>query len=239
MAPSSPPLITARLIPRIQLPALTIPHTGQGSSLFSAVATVDAVPGTSGVNTWYRIQSVGTVPLSGNSSVGMQKYDNFLRKLQFHYDSSGNALSTPQAVRTIEILARPTTTGSAALFGQTGINLNNQNVVIDSYDSRSTATSTNGVYDASKRTQAANVVTDDDPVNGTPGVINLSPTGAYVYGNISTNNTPVSGSTGHVSGTVTEDFYQTLPNPPNPATVSSSWTSTNGSSALTTGTQAA
>src|SRR5258708_6993699 len=49
--------------PRIQLPALTIPHTGEGSSRFSAVATIDAVPGTnltnSGLNTWYRIQSTG------------------------------------------------------------------------------------------------------------------------------------------------------------------------------------
>ena len=226
--------------PRIQLPTMTIPHAGQGSSLFSAVATIDAIPGTnlsnSGANTWYRIQSVGTVPLAGSANVGMQKYDNLLRKLEFRVDSSGAALSKPQAVRTIEVLVKPITTGSAALFGQTGIDLNNQNVVINSYDSRSTLTSTNGIYDPNKTTENANVVTDDDLLaNGTPGVINLSPTGAYVHGNIATNNTPVSGSTGHVSGTITQDFYQTLPDPPNPAVVSSTWTSYSSGS-MTTGT---
>jgi hypothetical protein len=232
--------------PRIQLPTLTIPHTGQGSSQFRAVTTIDAVPSNnltySGINTWYRIQSVGTVPMTGGAKVGIQKYDNFLRKLQFRYDAQGNSLATPQAQRTIEILAQPITTGSAALFGQTGINLNNQNVVIDSYDSRSSATSTYGIYDASKRTKAANIVTDDDPQSsGTPGVINLSPTGAYIYGNVSTNDTPVVGSTSHVSGTITQDFYQSLPDPPDPSAVtsSSSWTATDGSTNLTGGTQSA
>jgi Tfp pilus assembly protein PilX len=215
-------------VPRIQLPTLTIPHIGQGSSQFSAVVTVDAVPGTGGTNgstTWYRIQSTGTVPLAGSAAAGMQKYDNWLRKLQFRADGKGNAVTTPKAVRTIEIIAKPVSIGSAALFGKTGINLNNQNVVIDSYDSRSTATSTNGIYDASKATKSANVVTDDLPTsNGTPGVINLSSTGAYVNGNIATNDTPVAGSTDHVSGTVTQDFYQNLPNPPDPTQMSVTWT---------------
>jgi|GEM_PF-936910 len=231
--------------PRIQLPTLTIPHLGQGSSQYIFTTTVDAVPKTnlanSGLNTWYRLRSVGVVPLSGSANVGIQKYDNLLRKLQFRKDSSGAPLTTPQAVRTIEVLAKPVTTGSSALFGQTGINLNNQNVVINSYDSRSSLTSTNGLYDPAKATQSANVVTDDNlDGSGLPGVINLSPTGAYVNGNVATNNTPVVGSTGHVSGTVTQDFYQTLPNPPNPATVTSSWSSfSSSSSTMPTGTQTA
>lgn len=215
-------------VPGIQLPTLTIPHIGQGSSQFSAVVTVDAVPGTGGANgstTWYRIKSVGTVPLAGSASAGIQKYDNWLRKLQFRRDSNGAALTTPQAVRTIEIIAKPVSIGSAALFGKTGINLNNKNVVIDSYDSRSTATSTNGIYDPTEATKSANVVTDDALTsNGTPGVINLSSTGAYVNGNIATNDTPVAGSTDHVSGTVTQDFYQNLPNPPDPSAMSVTWT---------------
>jgi Tfp pilus assembly protein PilX len=231
--------------PRIQLPTLTIPHLGQGSSQYVFTTTVDAVPQTSiansGLNTWYRIRSVGVVPLSGSANVGVQKYDNLLRKLQFRKDSSGAPLTTPQAMRTIEVLAKPVTTGSSALFGQTGINLNNQNIVINSYDSRSPLTSTNGLYDQAKATQSANVVTDDNlQGNGLPGVINLSPTGAYVNGNVATNNTPVTGSTGHVSGTVTQDFYQALPETPNPATVSNSWSSFSpASSTMATGTLAA
>jgi Tfp pilus assembly protein PilX len=231
--------------PRIQLPTLSIPHAGQGANVFSSVVTIDGLPApnvvNSGTNTWFRIRSVGTVPLAGSASVGVQKYDNLLRKIQFHVDSAGNTLSRPQAVRTIEVVAKPITTGSAALFGQTGINLNNQNVVINSYDSRSSAKSTNGIYDPAKATSNGNIVTDDDPQSGgTPGVINLSPTGAYVYGNIATNNTPVQGSTQHVTGTITQDFYQTLPGPPNPATVSSTWTSVSGNvSTLATGTASA
>lgn len=239
-------------LPRIQLPTLTIPHVGQGSGQFNATVTVDAVPGTGGTNgstTWYRIQSTGTVPLAGSPTAGMQKYDNWLRKLQFRGDGKGNAVTTPQAVRTIEIIAKPVSIGSAALFGKTGINLNNQNVVIDSYDSRSTAASTNGIYDPAKATKSANVVTDDALTSsGTPGVINLSSTGAYVNGNIATNDTPVAGSTDHVSGTVTQDFYQNLPNPPDPTQMSVTWinyqpttaplTDAKGNLYVATGTQA-
>jgi len=219
---------TVTTLPGIQLPTLTIPHIGQGSSQFTASVIVDAVPGTEGTNgstTWYRIRSTGTVPLAGSAAAGMQKYDNWLRKLQFRADGNGHTVNTPQAVRTIEIIAKPVNIGSAALFGKTGIDLNNQNIVIDSYDSRSTATSTDSKYDASKATKSANVVTDDLPTgsSGTPGVINLSPTGAYVNGNIATNDTAVDGSTVHVSGTITQDFYQNLPNPPDPTKMDVTW----------------
>ncbi len=236
----------ASTFPRIQLPTLSLPHLGEGSSTSMASATIDALPATkisnSGLNTWYRITSVGTVPLTGGSNVGIQKYDNLLRKLQFRSDSSGAALTQPQAVRIIEVLAKPVTIGSAALFGQTGINLNNHNIVVNSYDSRSSQYSTGGLYDPAKATQSANVVTDDNlKSDGTPGVINLSPTGAYVHGNLATNNTPVVGSTNHVSGTITQDFYQALPNPPDPAKVSSSWTYflPSSSSTMTAGTSSA
>ena len=230
--------------PRIQLPTLTIPHVGEGSSQFSAVVTIDEIPSAnltnSGTNKWYRIRSVGTVPLSGSASVGIQKYDNFLRKLQFRSDSSGNALSKPQAVRTVEVIAKPVTIGSAALFGVTGVDLNNQNVVIDSYDSRSTLYSTNGIYDPAKAQANATVVTDDALTSGGAiGVINLSPTGAHVYGNIATNNTNVVGSISNVTGNISQDFYQYLPPAPDPSAVSSSWTSVPASTTtLSTGTAA-
>ncbi len=230
--------------PRIQLPTLTIPHVGEGSSVFNAVVTIDGIPSASltnsGTNTWYRIRSVGTVPLSGSATVGVQKYDNFLRKLQFRADRAGNPLARPQAQRTIEVIAKPVTVGSAALFGVTGVDLNNQNVVIDSYDSRSPLYSTSGLYDPAKATANGNVVTDDATTSGgSIGVINLSPSGAHVYGNIATNNTPVVGSTSNVTGNITQDFYQYLPPAPDPAAVSSSWTSVPAStSAMSTGTAA-
>lgn len=228
--------------PRIQLPTITIPHIGEGSSEFSAVVTIDGVPAanltSSGVNSWYRIRATGVVKLSGQGYVGIQKYDNFLRKLQFRKDSSGNALSKAQAVRTIEVIAKPVTIGSAALFGVTGVDLNNQNVTIDSYDSRSTLTSTGGIYDPAKATANANVVTDDALTSGGAiGVINLSPTGAHVNGNIATNNTAVVGDASNVTGSITQDFYQYLPPAPDPAAVSGSWSNFNASwTTMTTGT---
>ncbi|EDY21785.1 hypothetical protein CfE428DRAFT_1031 [Chthoniobacter flavus Ellin428] len=223
--------------PRIQLPTLSIPHGGQnstGSTVFSANVTVDALPGTGGANssgTWYRIRSTGIVPLAGGAKVGSQKYDNLLRKLQFHVDSAGNTLTTPQASRTIEVIAKPVFIGDAALFSATGINLNNHNITIDSYNSTDPNASTGGIpqpdgsvlygqYSATKATQQANVVSDDNPLgNGTPGVINLSPSGANIFGNVATNDTPVQGSTANVHGTVTTDFYEALPNPPDPNTM--------------------
>ena len=209
---------------RLQMTKIMLPHVGQGSSEFTAVATIDVLPGTNSVNAWYRIQSAGVVPLPGSANVGMQKYDNLLRKLQFHWDTAGNTITRPQAIRTIEVIAKPVTTGSAAIFAQTGINMNNQNILVDSYDSRSTTTSTNGAYDPAKATKQAYVVTNDMPQpNSSPGVINLSPTGAKIYGSIATNDTAVQGNTTNVSGTITQDFYQPLPNPPDPQVVSSTW----------------
>lgn len=174
----------------VQLPAISIPHSGDGSQVFSAVVTVDALPGTANVDnkntSWYRIRSTGIVPLAGGAKVGIQKYDNFLRKLQFHKDGSGNTITKPQASRTIEVILKPIFVGDAALFAQTGINLNNQNVVIDSYNSTDPNASTGAVkqadgtylygqYDPSKATKMANVVSNDAPLgNGTPGVINLN-----------------------------------------------------------------
>lgn len=212
-------------IPRLQMTKITFPHDGQGSSEFGAVTTIDVLPGTNSVNAWYRIQSEGVVPLAGSANVGIQKYDNLLRKLQFHWDTAGNTLTRPQAVRTIEVIAKPVTTGSAAIFAQTGINMNNQNILIDSYDSRSMTTSTNGTYDPAKATKQAYVVTNDMPQpNSSPGVINLSPSGSNIWGSIATNDTPVQGNTTHVTGTITQDFYQPLPNPPDPQVVSNTWT---------------
>src|SRR5262249_19510163 len=94
----------------------------------------------------------------------------------------------------------PTSSFNQAVLSDTTLNLNNQNIVIDSYDSRDPAKSTNGLYDESKRQENGNIAT-----NG-----NLLQAGnAYVYGDVSTNSGTSTGVE-NVTGTIRNDFYQAL-----------------------------
>src|SRR5205085_4990268 len=94
------------------------------------------------------------------------------------------------------------------------IDLTNQNIVIDSYDSRDPAKSTNGLYDAAKRQENGDIATDG----------NLIEAGnAQIYGDVSTNAGTVTGAA-NISGVERTDFYQE-PIPVGAPT----WSSTNSS----------
>jgi hypothetical protein len=93
--------------------------------------------------------------------------------------------------------------------------------VIDSYDSRDSTKSTNGLYDVTKRQQNGNIATD--------GTV-LEAGGAYIYGSVSTNNGTASGIE-HITGEERTDFYQ------DPIPIGApTWPSINPSPSTVTGT---
>ena len=152
---------------------------------------------------YYRIRTLGSVPLPGSPRVAFNKQDNRLRKLSLQTTRVVDNLFTSEpsgahAARRIEAIVKPTSSFNMAVLAVNTLDLNNHNIVIDSYDSRDSAKSTNGLYDVTKRQQNGNIATD--------GTV-LEAGGAYVYGSVSTNNGTASGIE-HVTGEQRTDFYQ-------------------------------
>ena len=93
---------------------------------------------------------------------------------------------------------RPDSSFNAAILSVGLLDLTNQNIVIDSYDSRSPAKSTNGLYDVAKRQQNGDIATDGNLIDAG---------NAHIYGDVATNAGTVSG-VANVTGIQRTDFYQ-------------------------------
>ena len=108
-------------------------------------------------NQSYRIRSTGLAVLPGTARAPSDKRDAQLRRLSIIWDrttgfaTSGARLATPQATRTIEIIAKPQSVYSYGLTAEIVFKLNKKTFV-DGYNSNYEEWSTNGRYDPSKRT---------------------------------------------------------------------------------------
>ena len=147
---------------------------------------------------YYRIRSTGTLPLTGPPRVTDNKYDSNLRKLSLQWNRFTGAHGPPQVSRTIEAVVKPTTSFDLAILSMSQLNLTDENIVIDSYDSRSPDKSTNGLYDVTKRQQHGNIATDGNLINAG---------NAQIYGDVATNSGTVTGTAG-ITGQQRTDFYQ-------------------------------
>ncbi len=206
-----------------------IPNAGLTSTPMTVEVNVDAPAQLVDPSTgwqFYRVRTLGTLPLTGPPRVAYNKQDNQLRKLTLLKQRFIDSLFTsetdaPHAARRIEAIVSPVGSFDQAIFSLGLLDLNNQNIIIDSYDSRSSAKSTNGLYDVAKRQNNGNIATD--------GKI-LDAGGAHVYGNVSTNGGTASGIS-NITGVERDDFYQ------DPIPVSApTWTSINPSPSIVTGT---
>ena len=156
--------------------------------------------------TWWRVRSVGYEPISGTGALAGDAKDVALRKLDLKYDRresrSGTrvAVPKPMASRLIEVVLKPVGAFRAALFADSRIDMNNLNIVVDSYDSRDVAKSTAGFYDPAKRQRNGDIVTNGNAID----VGN-----AYIYGDAGTNAGTVFNA-GNVTGQIRNDFYQEL-----------------------------
>ena len=145
---------------------------------------------------WYRIRSLGTAGLSGPPIANLQKLDNELRRFSFYTDwRTGQAVPNPQTSRLVEITAQPLTNFRNALMADKQINLSNQDVLIDSYDS------SKGVYSAtSNHGTMGNIATNGQLINASH---------ATVDGNAMTDNGTVNAGD-NVTGQQSSNFYQEL-----------------------------
>lgn len=178
-------------------------------------------------NGWqfYRVRTLGWLPLTGPPRVGFNKQDNRLRKLTLRWQRFIDTLftsetSAPHTARRLEAIVAPISSFEQAILSVGTLNLNNQNIVIDSYDSHDATKSTNGLYDVAKRQENGDIATDG----------NLIQAGnAHVYGDVATNSGTVTGVT-NVTGVQRTDFYQA------PIPIGApSWTSINPTPSVVSG----
>lgn len=157
---------------------------------------------------WYRIRALGTTGLAGPPVANLQKLDNHLRRFSFFTDwRTGRAVTSPQVSRLVEITARPLTNFRNALMADQQIDLSNQDVLVDSYDSSKGSYSATGNHGA-----MGNVATNGQLINANH---------ATVKGDALTNNGAVEAGD-HVSGQQSSNFYQEL-TPITPGMLNPAW----------------
>lgn len=187
-----------------------IPNAGLAGTPMTIETTVDAPAQLKDqTNSWqyYRVRATGTMPLTGPPRVTGNKQDTQLRKLSLRSERFTNGIlsshdlsgsEVPHASRRIEAIVRPVSAFELAIMSLGTLDLTNQNIVIDSYDSRDPAKSTLGLYDVAKRQANGDI--------GTNGQL-LAAGNAHVYGDVATNSGTVSG-TANITGVERTDFYQ-------------------------------
>jgi hypothetical protein len=185
----------------------TVANAGLAGTPMTIEANVDAPsalidPG----NGWqyYRIRTIGTMPLPGPARASDNKQDTRLRRLSLRWERFTNgiltahAVSAPQVSRRAETIVRPVSSFNAAILSVNTLDLTNQDIVIDSYDSRNPTKSTNGLYDVQKRQQNGDIATDGNLIDAG---------NAHIYGDVATNSGTVSGAA-NITGIERTDFYQ-------------------------------
>jgi hypothetical protein len=185
----------------------TVPNAGLASTTMRVEVNVDAPPQlVDPGNGWqyYRIRTIGTLPVTGPARASDNKQDGRLRKLSLRWERFTNgvlisrSLESPEVSRRVEAIVRPVSSFDLAIMSVGTLDLTNQNIVIDSYDSSDPTKSTNGLYDVAKRQENGDIATDG----------NLIEAGnAHIYGDVATNAGTVSG-VANITGEERTDFYQ-------------------------------
>jgi len=183
-----------------------IPNAGLAGTPMTIEVNVDAPSTLIDASGWqyYRIRTVGTMPILGPGRVSDNRQDTRLRKLSLRWERFTNgvltahSVSAPRVSRRAEAIVRPVSAFNQAIMAVGTLDLTNQNIVIDSYDSRDPAKSTNGLYDPLKMQENGDIAT-----NG-----NLIEAGnAQIHGDVATNAGTVSGAA-NITGSERTDFYQ-------------------------------
>ena len=144
---------------------------------------------------WYRIRSLGIAGVTGPARPNIDKRDNRLRQISFFNDwRTGEALSSPQAARLVEVVVKPQTNFRNALMADKTINMSDQDVLVDSYDS------SKGLYSTTNQGTMGNIATNGQLINANH---------ASVKGDAMTNNGTVQAGD-KVTGQQSANFYQEL-----------------------------
>jgi hypothetical protein len=131
-------------------------RTGEGGTTSYCMVTVDEPSFLRRYDDqWYRIRSAGITEVTGGAIATGNQADRRLRLFSLRANNrltgASALLARPQARRYIEAIVKPVHGFRLALFGVDRIDLDNHNIVVDSYDSRDSNHSSKG---------------DTDPVSG-------------------------------------------------------------------------
>jgi hypothetical protein len=212
----------------------TVPNAGLNGTPMTIETNVDAPSQLiDPTNSWqyYRIRTVGTIPITGPARASDNPQDTKLRRLSLRWERFTNGilaphpLSAPQVSRRIEAIVRPVSAFDQAIMSVGVVDLTNQNIIVDSYDSTDPTKSTNGLYDPAKRQENGDIATDGQLIEAG---------NAQIYGDVATNAGTVSGAA-NITGVERTDFYQE-PIPvgaPSWSATNSSVTSVNGTTTIT------
>jgi hypothetical protein len=185
----------------------TVPNAGLNATPMTIETNVDAPAQLiDPANGWqyYRIRTVGTLPITGPARTGDNPQDTKLRRLSLRWERFTNGiltphlLSAPQVSRRIEAIVRPVSAFDQAVMSVGVVDLTNQNIVVDSYDSSDPTKSTNGLYDPAKRQENGDIATDGQLIEAG---------NAQIFGDVATNAGTVSGAA-NITGVERTDFYQ-------------------------------
>jgi hypothetical protein len=179
-----------------------IVHGGEGNRDLDATVTVDAPPELidGSERQWYRVRSVGTTYLPGIARLTSDKRDHKLRQLSFRQNpKTKEAVNRPQASRVVELIAKPTSFESAIVSDEP-LMINNYKIVVDSYDSRYSELSTNGLYDPAKAVANGDVATNSQLIEAG---------NAIIRGDAYTNNGEILNGD-RITGEQRDDFYLEL-----------------------------
>jgi hypothetical protein len=146
----------------IRYNAPKLSHGGEGNTEMDMVVTIDTpakLVDPAG-RQWFRLRSTGTTYLPGVATLAGDKRDLRLRRISLLRDPKLNKpVDRPQTSRTVEMVIRPIGL-EPAIYSREPINMNNAQIVVDSYDSRDTAQSTFGKYDPTKRGSEGDIATN-------------------------------------------------------------------------------
>ena len=187
----------------------TIPNAGLNGTPMTIEANVDAPAQLiDPTNSWqyYRIRTVGTIPITGPARTSDNPQDTKLRRLSLRWERFTNgilaarSLDAPQVSRRIEAVVRPVSAFDQAIMSVGVVDLTNQNIVVDSYDSSDPTKSTNGLYDPDplKRQENGDIATNGQLIEAG---------NAQIHGDVATNAGTVSGAA-NITGIERTDFYQ-------------------------------
>jgi hypothetical protein len=208
----------------------TVPNAGLSGTPMTIEANVDAPAQLiDPANGWqyYRIRTVGTLPITGPARASDNPQDTKLRRLSLRWERFTNGIltphliSAPQVSRRIEAVVRPVSAFDQAVMSVGVVDLTNENIVVDSYDSSDPTKSTNGLYDPAKRQENGDIATDGQLIEAG---------NAQIFGDVATNAGTVSGAA-NITGVERTDFYQ------EPIPIGApSWTGVNSSVTTVNGT---
>ena len=206
-------------------------HAGEGNTVLSASVVIDAPAALKDASgrQWFRVRSTGTATIPGPGRVSSEKLDNLLRRLSLVTDTDNSKkygttvkVAKPKATRTIECVAKPATMFAQALMSEVQIKNDSPGLIVDSYNSKDTAKSTNGNYDVAKRQSNGDVGSNAFPIKHDK-TMDLNINNDYIFGDVGNNYSNIKGvAPGYFNGT-----------DPHPATNTSPYIKTDGNAVPT------